>query len=352
VQGSIGSLSGDALLDTARTVCDALAAAPHGFAVVRADGSCVAMNRSLAASLRSPSEPLIPSSDVKLSRALWRAQRGETVVFDNSRLPALDGARQWRLRIAPFRVCGVSEAIAVYVEDVTATVRADAVTLESEQRFRLLAETVSDAVLVERGGVVLYANKSLALSIGETSGATVIGRRVDELDLPIAARVELPAEGGAASLVVFVRDAADSRPPEESGSRRVDGARPVVLVCDDEPRLTMLTAGLLEQGGFAARTTVRAEEALQLVDREGPPAMLLLDVNLTGLSAAHVLRALDERGLDVPVVLTSGYAEEDLDPLLLSHPLVRGYLAKPYTMGRLIQAVQDAVMSAGTRRAT
>jgi CheY-like chemotaxis protein len=122
--------------------------------------------------------------------------------------------------------------------------------------------------------------------------------------------------------------------------------RSTVLICDDEPRLAALTAGLLEQSGYAAQTALRGEDALRVIESGRKPDALLLDVNLTGLSASNVLRRMREENRLLPVILTSGYAEEDVDPELLRDPLVAGYLAKPYTVQRLIQAIQHALSSA------
>lgn len=125
-----------------------------------------------------------------------------------------------------------------------------------------------------------------------------------------------------------------------SGTR----SRATVLICDDEPRLAALTAGLLEQSGFSTATAVRGEDALSFMAASLPHA-LLLDVTLAGLTARQLLARLQEQGLAVPVVLTSGYAEEDVDPALMQDPLVAGYLAKPYTVHCLVQAIEQALSS-------
>lgn len=138
----------------------------------------------------------------------------------------------------------------------------------------------------------------------------------------------------------------DAEGLNKASSGGVDGDRPTVLICDDEPRLAALTAGLLEQSGFATQTALRGEDALRALAAQPRPHALLLDVNLGGTAAGQVLRSIQEQGTPVPVVLTSGYAEEDVDPQLMHDPLVAGYLAKPYTLHRLIQAIKHALDSA------
>jgi CheY-like chemotaxis protein len=103
----------------------------------------------------------------------------------------------------------------------------------------------------------------------------------------------------------------------------------------------MLTAGLLDQYGYNAVTVATGAEALEQLDT-GSSDVLLLDMNLPDGSADQVIAQMKQRGLKTPVILTSGYAEEDVDPKLLADQLVSSYLAKPYSVDRLVQAIRDA----------
>lgn len=128
--------------------------------------------------------------------------------------------------------------------------------------------------------------------------------------------------------------------PAESGSRR-----PTVLICDDESRLGALTAGLLSEYGFRSVTVGTAEDALkELQEGDVVVDVLLLDVNLSqGSSARDVLRQMGSVGSQARVILTSGLAEEDVDPELISHPSVVAYVAKPYAVEHLVQSIRKAL---------
>jgi DNA-binding NtrC family response regulator len=121
--------------------------------------------------------------------------------------------------------------------------------------------------------------------------------------------------------------------------------RVTVLICDDEARLGALTAGLLTEFGFAPVTVGNGDEALTaLAKAELGVDVVLLDVNLSeGPSAGDVLVAMQSRGSRARVILTSGLAEEDVNADLLEHPLVVGYVAKPYGVDQLVQSVRTAV---------
>ncbi|HEX7671275.1 MAG TPA: response regulator, partial [Polyangiaceae bacterium] len=130
------------------------------------------------------------------------------------------------------------------------------------------------------------------------------------------------------------------------GEGEKGGSRPVtVLICDDEARLGALTAGLLSEFGFAPVTVGNGDEAmLELGRTDIGVDVVLLDVNLTeGPSAGEVLAAMQARRSTARVILTSGLAEEDVSRELLGHPLVVGYVAKPYGVEQLVQSVRTAV---------
>jgi CheY-like chemotaxis protein len=112
-------------------------------------------------------------------------------------------------------------------------------------------------------------------------------------------------------------------------------------VVDDETRLARLTAALLEDQGFSVATAPTAAQATVTCD-EQEVDVVLLDVHLQDATAGELLARLRERSFRGRVILTSGYAEEDVEPALLRHPLVRGYLGKPYAVEQLVTALRGA----------
>jgi len=106
----------------------------------------------------------------------------------------------------------------------------------------------------------------------------------------------------------------------------------------------MLTAGLLDQYGYGSLTVSSVTGALEALGRAAPPCdVVLLDLTLPDGSAAEVVHKMRAAGYDQPVILTSGYAEEDVPPELRADPLIAGYLAKPYSVDRLVDAIGRAL---------
>jgi len=117
-----------------------------------------------------------------------------------------------------------------------------------------------------------------------------------------------------------------------------------VLICDDESRLVNLTAGLLREFGYEVLTVKCGADAVACVAQQ-PVDVVILDVNLPGEdSLAVARRLLEERS--VAIVLSSGFAEEDVESELLALPGVRAFLAKPYGIEVLSATIRRVVENA------
>lgn len=115
----------------------------------------------------------------------------------------------------------------------------------------------------------------------------------------------------------------------------------VVLVVEDEPLICMNLTQMLEMMDFAAVGLGRAEAALQWLKGNPPPALMITDVSLPGMSGIQL--AAEARGLHpaLPVLLASGHSPSTMTlPAELQQGV--GFLAKPYAMRQLEDAVRDA----------
>jgi DNA-binding NtrC family response regulator len=133
--------------------------------------------------------------------------------------------------------------------------------------------------------------------------------------------------------------------PERSefGGLASEQAPTRVLICDDEHKLARLTAALLEQVGCHTLTTTSADAAIAAVGTVPEPFhVLLLDVGLKGALADSVLDELSARGAATRVILTSGYPEEYVPDRLMQHSHVARFLAKPYRIDELVDAISAA----------
>jgi len=173
-------------------VCEALDFAPNGFAIVRLDGRCVRVNRTLAGWI-GPALPvdqvrgvsLLVGDDGRLNAALRRAALGDAVVVEAPHLPLVAGrAGPCRLHVMPFRLGGSVQAASVAFEDRSE----QALTVEafeaSERRFRLMVDSASDGIAVHRKGVLLYVNPAAVQLLGYQSADEIVGRSVLDFEHP------------------------------------------------------------------------------------------------------------------------------------------------------------------------
>lgn len=284
------------------------------------------------------------------------------------------------------------------MQDSTTAHVSRAAALERHGNFLEVARTLAragfaeyrDAVLIHRKGTVLYASPA-ACRLLELDGDALVGSPVAGLVHPSdRARVELTlaraarssemhattsarlATGGRSMSmeltalasrdpaqeleILYVRPRCSGSSPNgedepymatrESLAVGRQARRTSVLICDDEARLGALTAGLLAEYGFNSITVGSGEDAIVALSKAEPAIdVVLLDVNLAhGKPARDVLSTIEARGDRVRVVLTSGLAEEDVDPALIGHPSVAGYVAKPYGVDELVQTIKRALV--------
>jgi PAS domain S-box-containing protein len=347
--------------------------------IARFDGECLALNATFASWLKAPLQAqdiaglsLLADADrcPEILLALRAASAGETRVIEGDRAPLLFGrGGHFRLHVMPFRLAGEVVAATIMVEDITEQALVYSAFEASERRFRQIVECASDGIVVHRNARVLYSNPSALELLGLKSGDELIGQPVaklfhggdarSSLDFDAAANgaarpterllvrkdgslisvglraVRASLDDGLASFLVF-------RPLFAAVQSSKRAANATVLVCDDEERLASLTAALLEQQGYRALVASGADSAASVVEAQRLD-VLVLDVNLACSSASAVLERVAERGFRGPTVLTSGYPEEDVPRELLRHPRVTGYVAKPYSVERLVAAIDHAL---------
>ena len=111
--------------------------------------------------------------------------------------------------------------------------------------------------------------------------------------------------------------------------------RRTLLVVDDQPIQRQLLASLLLPLGFSIREAASGREALEIVQRERPDAVLL-DINmddLNGWQTAQQLRSLAPG--DLPVIFVSADPYEN-HPELLRSVGAQGFVNKPVIESELL----------------
>lgn len=105
------------------------------------------------------------------------------------------------------------------------------------------------------------------------------------------------------------------------------GTQPLVLVADDEPRITKLVSIALAEEGFRVVTADGGEEALRKAE-EFRPDIVLLDIVMPDLDGIEVMKSLRERR-PVPVILLTAKGST-ADKTLGLDLGADDYIAKPF----------------------
>ena len=137
-------------------------------------------------------------------------------------------------------------------------------------------------------------------------------------------------------------------PPAPTTAAGAAGPPPRVVVCDDEPHITLAVALKLRKAGFAVETHPDGLAAWESVAAD-PPDLLVTDCQMPRMSGLELLRALrrEPRTAAVPAIMLTGKGFE-LDAAAMQREMgpVRLF-PKPFSPRELLDAV-TALTTAAT----
>jgi PAS domain S-box-containing protein len=134
--------------------------------------------------------------------------------------------------------------------------------------------------------------------------------------------------------------AAEDRPAVQAGAGWQ--GRGVLLVVDDEAPARAVARGLAEAYGFQVLEAADGQEALGLFDlRHRELSAVLMDLTMPHLDGRRAFLRMHEIDPGVPVVMTSGYSEEDVVADFLGRGLA-GFLAKPYQSSQFLAVLRSS----------
>ncbi len=116
-----------------------------------------------------------------------------------------------------------------------------------------------------------------------------------------------------------------------------------VLLADDEETIRTLGKLMLARLGFDTMLAADGREAVaQYMEHRGKIVLVILDLTMPHMNGEEAFRALKEIDPDVRVLLSSGYAENDLAARFAGKGPA-GFLQKPYTLATLREKVGEAL---------
>ncbi len=119
----------------------------------------------------------------------------------------------------------------------------------------------------------------------------------------------------------------------------IASARARILVVDDEPALRQLTRRMLEGNDIDTATASSRDEALEILQAQGPFDAVVTDIVMPGGSGMELATAVRRAFPGTRVIFMSGYtgdlADASMDGLQVVH--------KPFTEAELLSAVRGAL---------
>ena len=128
------------------------------------------------------------------------------------------------------------------------------------------------------------------------------------------------------------------------------GNRELVMIVDDEDFVTMLAQRVLADEGYRVVTARDGFQAIELYRKlRDQIALIILDFTMPVMDGSDVFHELLEINPQVPVVLSSGFAEQDRLRAMLAKGM-RGFIPKPYTQEKLLTQIRATLDALHTER--
>jgi two-component system phosphate regulon response regulator PhoB len=124
-----------------------------------------------------------------------------------------------------------------------------------------------------------------------------------------------------------------------------------ILVVEDEDDIRNLVVHQLSREGWTTRGVANGLEALEIA-RRTPPALVILDLMLPGLSGTEVCRRLksDPETREIPIIILSARGEE-IDRVVGFEVGADDYVTKPFSPRELVLRVRAVLRRGATSEA-
>jgi DNA-binding response OmpR family regulator len=114
-----------------------------------------------------------------------------------------------------------------------------------------------------------------------------------------------------------------------------------LLAVDDDPDTLELLDVVLSAAGYDVLPALDGPEGLSLLHR-GSPDVVLLDLQMPGISGVEILERMRAARPEVPIVVVSGQADVEVARAVLRRGAV-DYVKKPVRPDHLLQVIAAAL---------
>jgi len=137
--------------------------------------------------------------------------------------------------------------------------------------------------------------------------------------------------------------ASASAPDTSEHAARPAGDRNCILLVDDEDQVLQTTRAMLEEHGFTVVTATDGVEGVEAFRNQSARlSAVVLDINMPRMDGAEACRQMRRIAPGVPVILTSGFDEQEAVGEFTTAGLA-DFIQKPYRMKALLQKIEAAI---------
>jgi DNA-binding response OmpR family regulator len=115
-----------------------------------------------------------------------------------------------------------------------------------------------------------------------------------------------------------------------------------ILIIDDSTELRSLLESILPFSGYKTLSASTGEEGLALATSVRPD-VILVDLELPDTTGLKVIEELNQRGIEIPTIMITGYGSEGTAARALRLG-AQGYLVKPFTTEEVLSNVEKALI--------
>src|SRR3972149_7821172 len=116
---------------------------------------------------------------------------------------------------------------------------------------------------------------------------------------------------------------------------------PNILLIDDDPNVEGTLSQLLAPPDYNLHSFERGEEALSRLP-EIKPDVVLLDLNLPGMSGLEVLRKIKVEDGKIPIIVLTGYVSTESAIEAMKEGAF-DYITKPFTLDKVAGEIRKAL---------
>lgn len=155
-----------------------------------------------------------------------------------------------------------------------------------------------------------------------------------------------PGEGTTIRVLFPALEEAAKTTPGEGVSREAGkwSGQGTILVADDEECVRHLAKRMLERIGFDVVTAGDGCEAVEIFRNQSDRIVaVLLDLSMPHMDGEQASRELHRENDEVRVILSSGYAEQDLEDRFAGRGDIDAFIQKPYRLETLREKLQEVL---------